>query len=95
MSLWSGPTAFGPDAPRNLVEASPSYSKRDFHDGNGKTLGMESFGVTTDGKHWRHTLLMLNGHDGLEYTVTSPEDAAFFDRIIDSLCQLPLAKNSH
>ena len=40
MSLWSGPTAFSPDTPRNLLENSPSYSKRDFHDANGKTFGI-------------------------------------------------------
>jgi hypothetical protein len=95
MSLWSGPTAFGPDAPRNLVEDSPSYSRRDFHDANGNTFGMESFGVTREGKHWRHTWIALSGMDGITYTVDSADDATFFDRIVDSLCVLPPGKNHH
>ena len=93
MSLWSGPTAFGPEPPRNLLKDSPSYSKRDFHDANGKTFGMESFGTTKEGKHWRHTWIALSGMDGITYTVDSADDATFFDRIIDSLCILAPVKN--
>jgi hypothetical protein len=95
MSLWAGPYAFSPDPPKDLVSNSPSFSKRELHGVDGSAFGTETFGVTTDGKHWRHTFLMLKGLDGLEYAVTSQDDATFFDRIIDSLCQLPLAKNLH
>jgi hypothetical protein len=95
MSFWAGPLAFGPDPPKDLVEKSSSFSKRELHTEDGSTLGMESAGVTADGRHWRWTFIASEGLHGLEYTVVSSDDAEFFDRVIDSLCRMASTRDSH
>lgn len=91
MSLWSGPLSFSPDPPPDLVQKSPAYSKRELHPTDGALVGFDSFGVTTDGKHWRHTFFGIELH-GFMYENATQEDAAFFDRIIDSVCIAPASK---
>lgn len=94
MSLWSGPMSFSPDPPSDLVQNSPTYSKRELHATDDSLIGFDSFGVTATGKYWRNTFFAI-GVNGMRYENASVEDAAFFDRIIDSVCIVPSLKNAH
>lgn len=54
------------------------------------TAGIDSSGHTPDGKLWRH-MGVFSG--GAIYEGISPENAALFDRIIDSACWIPYPEN--
>ena len=95
MSFWAGPLSFGPEPPKDLVAKSPSFSKRDLQTVDGSRFGTESFGTTSEGTYWRWTFIAFVGINGLEFKVSSRDDAAFFDQIIDSVCILPPVKNPH
>jgi hypothetical protein len=91
MSLWSGPLSFSPNPPPDLVQKSPANSIKELHSVDGSLVGFDSFGVTTEGKHWRNTFFGIEVH-GFRYENASAEDAIFFDRIIDSACIAPASK---
>lgn len=87
MALWFGPMAFSLDPSDEIVLKSSTVEQREIVEQSGHSIGMESWGRMPDGSNWRH--LGIVGSGGVDYKDANPEDAALFDHIIDSVCQIP------
>lgn len=93
VEFWFGPYAMEstPDdsqfvesetfATRHVVQP-PSVSP----DGKGGAIGLDTSGRLPGGKMWRQIGVM---GEGARYRGVSPENAALFDKIIDSACWIP------
>ena len=53
---------------------------------NGEVIGADTWGRLPNGKVWRQTAISM---EGARYRDVSHEDAAIFDRIINSECMIP------
>jgi hypothetical protein len=53
---------------------------------DGADAGLDSWGRSSDGSNWRQTAVSF---EGAIYKAAPPEDSELFDRIINSLCEIP------
>ncbi len=97
IQFWFGPYAMDmiPDDQR-LIESesfethSIVMAKGAVPGSDGGFAGVDTRGRLPDGKMWRQAGF---GAQGPRYYDVSPENAALFDRIIDSACWIPYPKN--
>jgi hypothetical protein len=94
LELWFGPYAMDSQpyddqfidstrfAQRSVV-ASPAATGS----GRGGVVGLDSWGALGDGTMWRQVSVVT---EGARYKNARPENAALFDRVINSLCFIPL-----
>jgi hypothetical protein len=85
VELWFGPYAMSSAPEHELLINSIKVQKRTVVNASGSEVGMDSSGKLKTGELWRHTFIMLGGVDGAQYKA-GPENAALFDRIINSAC---------
>jgi len=84
--LWFGGMAFHPDPPGETIRASASLTQTKLLNLEGREIGLDSKGKKHDQSSWRWFGILAEGG---EYESASPEDAALFDRILDSACLIP------
>jgi len=84
LEVWFGPYAMSSEPPDDDFLNSVSFEVRYVISSTGEHYGLDSSGTQPDGKRWRRTSIVLTG--GALYADAQPEDAALFDRIIDSIC---------
>jgi len=82
LGLWFGPTAWSLDPYDDQLVKSVEFSQRNIFNSRG-VVGMDSRGRTASNRLWRHSGII---GAGAGYEDASPEEAAVFDRIIDSAC---------
>jgi hypothetical protein len=85
VEFWFGPYAMSSSPEQELLLTSAKVQKRGVVDASGSEVGRDYSGKLKTGELWRHTLIMLGGMDGARYKA-GPENAALFDRIINSAC---------
>lgn len=83
LELWFGPTAFSPDPDDKILIASVDFSQRSIFGPDGKVIGIDSQGRTSENRLWRHAGGFT---DGASYDNASPEEAVILNRIIESMC---------
>jgi hypothetical protein len=96
VELWFGPYALSSTPDDKQFVESESFAIRGvtmlsglIQGSDGGTVGADVSGHLSDGKVWRQTNV---GLEGARYRNVSPENAAIFDRIIDSACWKATAK---
>lgn len=87
MELWFGPYAIDKYPSHEFVFDSTEDNERNVVASDGGLLGADSWGHLTSGKNWRHTAIL--GVGGATYRDATSDDAAFFDQIINTVCQAP------
>lgn len=90
LELWFGPTSLSTDPDDEIFLKSDTWSQRNIVEPNGQNTGMDSRGKLKTGGLWRQTA--VPGIGGARYGDASAEDAPVFDKIIDSICFLPLSR---
>jgi hypothetical protein len=85
LGLWFGLHAFGLDPDDDLFINSSSFTQRNVTNSTG-VIGRDSSGHLRSGGSWRVTAVAAGG---AIYRDASPEDAALFDQVINSICQIP------
>lgn len=89
LTLWFGANAIQPmPTDRFFLESSSFAQSALVVAGSSpadspRAIGMDSSGTFSDGGRWRH---LATPGSGATYDHTTPEEAALFDAIIDSLC---------
>ena len=66
---------------------SAVFQQRNVVGPGGADAGLDSSGRFSDGTHWRQTAVASEG--GAIYKGANLDDSEFFDRIINSLCEVP------
>lgn len=92
VEFWFGPYAMSSSPEEELLLSSVKVQKRNVVDASGIEVGRDYSGELETGELWRHAVIMLSGKDGARYKVR-PENAALFDRIINSACYVPPPKS--
>ncbi len=92
VEFWFGPYAMSPSPEQDLLNSSGQVQKRTVVNASGSEVGIDSSGKLKTGELWRHTFIMIGGMDGARYKA-GPENAALFDRIINSACYAQSPKN--
>lgn len=92
LEFWFGPYAFSSTPNAELLGNSVVTQEREIVSADGKGIGVDRSGKLRTGEVWRHTFFGILGMDGARYK-SSPENAAIFDRIIDSACNVPSPRN--
>jgi Carboxypeptidase regulatory-like domain len=87
LELWFGPDAMSMDPDDNEFINSTVFQQRNVIRPDGADAGLDNSGRSSDGTHWRQTAVEAEG--GAIYKAAVSEDRDFFDRIINSLCELP------
>lgn len=87
LQLWFGGLAMPSTPSEDPVAKSSQLSKRNVLNAKGELAGFDSSGVLKNGERWRVTAVTSNG--GSIYRTVSPTDAALFDRIVNSMCEVP------
>ncbi len=82
LELWFGPTAWSLEPDDDLFIKSAEFAQRNIFNASG-IVGMDSRGHTRSDRFWRHSGVMGGG---AKYEHATPEEAAAFDQIIDSMC---------
>ena len=97
VEFWFGPYAMTSTPDDVLFFESEAFTTRDVNmpaglvpGSQGGVIGMDGWGRLPNGKMWRQ---MAAGAEGARYRDVSPEDAAIFDRIINSACWSPYPKH--
>lgn len=106
LRIWLGSRAGSMDAAESLYLKSVSFRERFVVDERGKVIGMDTSGITPEGKRWRwvgfnpsldgawpnlqDTAVSVVALGMARYEDATEEDSRFFDGIIDSAC-LPVA----
>lgn len=84
--LWFGADSILPNPEDHFFIQSASFAQRAIVVSGQGAIGIDSYGTFPDGSRWRHTAA---SGAGATYDRASPDDAALFDYIIDSLCVPP------
>jgi hypothetical protein len=87
MQFWFGPYAIGTLPDDGEFIQSTEFSQRYIVNEKGGSIGLDTRGRLADGRLWRHTAAIAQG--GAVYRNASAQDAQTFDRIIDSICEVP------
>jgi hypothetical protein len=82
--------AFHPDPPGEMTRSSDSLTQRKVLNPDGDEIGLDSKGTKRDKGGWRWFGVWAEGG---EYENAPPEDAALFDRILDSACLIPYPRH--
>lgn len=86
LQLWFGPYAMNSEPDDDEFLSSSTFTERYVVNSNGEIIGQDSRGQATARGSWRRTAIVL---EGAVYRDASPRDAALFDQIIDSVCDIP------
>ena len=93
VEFWFGPYAMSPTPDDSQFVESETFATRNVvmppnlvEGSNGGVIGGDNWGRLPNGKMWRHAAI---GLEGARYEDVSPENAAVFDRIINSACWIP------
>ena len=93
LELWFGPYAMAIQPRDEALIDSALFSQRNvvaspgvIAPGHGGVFGLDSWGSMGDGTMWRQVRVQL---EGARYKNVRPENAALFDRVINSLCFIP------
>lgn len=89
LELWFGPYAMNPDPDDELFVKSLDFTQRNIVDSSGTRRGTDSWGDLQSGGKWRWTVV---GLEGARYRSASPKDATLFDKIFNSVCEMPYPK---
>lgn len=84
MQGWFGPYASNRSVREKSLQQSSKYTETWAMFGDRKVL--DTFGQTTDGKHWRYLDL---GSSALYYEDASEESASAFDSMLAKMCYKP------
>jgi hypothetical protein len=87
LQLWFGLNAMSMDPDDSDFINSTVFQQRNVAGPGGADAGLDSSGRFSDGSNWRQTAVASEG--GAIYKAALPEDSDFFDRIINSLCEVP------
>jgi hypothetical protein len=87
LQLWFGPDAMSRDPDDSEFINSTTFQQRNVVRPDGAEAGLDSSGRSGDGSSWRQTAVAFEG--GAIYKAAVPDDSDFFDRIINSLCEVP------
>jgi hypothetical protein len=87
LQLWFGPDAMSTDPEDSEFINSAVFQQRNVVRPGGADVGLDSSGRSSDGSNWRQTAVSFEG--GAIYKAATPDDSDFFDRIINSLCEVP------
>jgi hypothetical protein len=88
LQFWFGPYAISTFADDEDFLNSTAFSERDIIYPGVGTLGLDSRGELKNGEKWRQTVVA--GEGGARYKAKTAEDALLFDKIIDSICMIPV-----
>jgi hypothetical protein len=93
VEFWFGPYAMESTPDDAQFLSSEAFATRDvvmpphlIPASEGGVAGFDSSGRLPNGRMWRQTAILS---EGARYRDVSPEEAALFDRIIDSACWIP------
>jgi hypothetical protein len=86
LQLWYGPFVSSGQHLTEIVIRSASFEERSIHDKLGQIIGYDQHGKTQDGMAWRYAEFSGLSASAI-YEGVSTEEAASYDRIIDSACQ--------
>lgn len=93
LELWFGPYALNSTPDDAQFVESLTFTTRNVvmpsglvRGSEGGVIGGDTWGRLKDGKLWRQMTIV---GEGARYKNVSPEDAAIFDRIINSACWIP------
>jgi hypothetical protein len=95
VEFWFGPYAMSPTPDDEQFVESEAFATRNVvkpsnpTDGSGGVVGSDTWGRLADGTMWRQ---MAFGLEGARYQNVSSENAALFDRIINSACWIDYPK---
>lgn len=90
MRIWFGVNMYKPDPDHDLIIASPDFLQRNIRSVSDNFFGVDTWGHLRTGAKWRHTSI---AESIAEYRDASQEDAALFDRIINSMCYVPYPRS--
>ena len=88
LELWFGPYAIDLDPEDDLFINSSSFTQRNVTNSRG-VIGRDSSGHLRSGGSWRQIAVVGAGAGGARYRDANPEDAALFDQVVNSICQIP------
>jgi hypothetical protein len=86
LQLWYGPLVSPGWTVSELTLRSASFEERSIHSKSGQLIGYDRRGKTQDGMVWRSADFPGLSASAI-YEAVSGEEAATYDRIIDSACQ--------
>ena len=86
LQLWFGPSAMSMDPDDSEFINATVFQQRNVVRPDGAGAGLDSWGRSSDGSNWRQTAVSF---EGAIYKAAPPEDSELFDRIINSLCEIP------
>lgn len=89
LTLWFGPYAMSSKPSEDLITGSSELSQRNVLAQNGALAGLDTSGVLKNGEHWRQTAF---GGSGSLYQASRRSDKTLFDRIVNSMCEVPYPK---
>jgi hypothetical protein len=96
VEFWFGPYAFNPTPDDEQFVESETFATRNVvkgpdpvDGGEGGVIGGDTWGRLPNGNMWRH---MAIGLEGAMYRDVNSENAALFDRIINSACWIEYPK---
>jgi hypothetical protein len=87
LELWFGVYAISGEPDDQQITDSVTFRQRNIVIPDHGVSGVDTRGQWRAGGNWRHTAMAAQG--GAIYRDASPQEAAFYDRIIDSLCFVP------
>jgi hypothetical protein len=83
LELWFGPYAMSGVPDDDTFIDSSGFRQRHIQTASGETIGLDSWGTSKSGRRWRKMSIV---GEGSIYRDATPEDAAAFDRIVNSVC---------
>jgi hypothetical protein len=84
LEIWFGPYSLSPGPDDDVFLNSSEYTQRHISTSSLGSIGGDSRGHLKSGGFWRQTAAVGDG--GAIYRDAQPDEALFFDRIIDSIC---------
>ncbi len=90
LELWFGGNALAPLTGLQASDGPFGVKQAEIIDSAGVVVGLDSRGTRQESGHWRTFVVH---REGAKYENVTPQDAALFDRVIDSACQVPDPEN--
>jgi hypothetical protein len=91
LELSFGIYAMNLDPDDDMFMDSVTFAQRDMVNSDGETTGLDSSGQLRSGGSWRQTAIV--GEGGSRYKNARPEEAGFFDQVVNSICSIPYPKH--
>jgi hypothetical protein len=86
LELWFGVYAMNLNPDDDQLINSVEFKQQSIVSSNGSEIGLDSWGHLHDGSAWRQ--IFVSG-SGARYKKATPEDATFFNQILDTFCEVP------